>query len=297
MTFLVCVLLAAAIWTVNSLNNLHTTTVTLPIVYLNGTVHPKNGDLPENLKLELKGTGFALLRFVSRCNDFKIIPHVFHNDAKDTVLSSMNALEPLLREFGKEIEITGITPAQIFLAGKQMFSKKIAIKPIINLKFRESYVQTGPAVTIPDSVMIFSSTPIPATMNSISTETISASQVEKNYFRSVKLSMPAGDFHLINNEAWLLVPVEKGTELTLEVPIKSLSGYSTERYIPSVVKITCMVPLSKYNFTKSDQFNAIPSKRSVDGNKVLINITHAPYWASQLSWEPTTVNRLLKQVN
>lgn len=294
-TFLACLFLATGIWVLNSLNNSHSTIVRIPVNIDPAGRKTAGAALPDFLEMEVKARGFTLISFLSRTRKYKINVLEKSNLSNDTVLSSMDAVWPLLNEFGKEIEITRISPQQFFLSGNKAFSKKLAVKGNYKLICKPSFLAAGPSVFYPDSVYIFSSSPIPETLSAIYAKPVVFENVDQPVFKRLAFQIPEGDYHLSSKETWLYIPIEPGTEINLEVPLISKNKYASEIFIPSLIKVTCLVPLSKFTATKADLFSFETKATAINTDRVIVRLTHAPYWAGKIRWEPNTVNRFLKQ--
>lgn len=292
-----CVVLAACIWVINSLNNQHVMTIRIPVRYELHFNTASRSQVPDFLELDVKARGFTLLEFLSVSRRYKINPFENPSQFNDTVLSSMDAVWPLVRSFGKEIEITRISPKQFFLSDNKAFSKKVAIKGNFRIRFKPSYLASGPSIFYPDSVFIFSSAKIPAELTEIFSENIVFENADKNIFRKLALRLPKGDYQLSQQESWLYVPVEQGTEISLDAPIISINKFASEIFIPNTVKVTCLVPLSKYSLTKSALFSFETQASSLNRDKAIIRLKRSPYWATKIRWEPSTVHRYTKKLN
>jgi len=290
-SFILCILLAAFIWVINSLNNSHTSEVTIPIIYdkeiEKNSAHP----LPPSVHLEVKGRGFKLWSFKKAAKKYSIQTSYLSSRAKDTVISSKEALFSLLNDFNKDIEITGVQPAQLIFSGFHFQSKKLAVKGSYKLEFNAPFMQSGPSVYYPDSVTVYSNNKIPESLNEIYAETIHQKKIHQKVFRRVQLIKPNSEYRLLQNEAWLYVPVEEGTEIELEVPLQTQHG---ELLIPSQVRLTCLTPLSKYNQMHPSLFRIRPRAEKSTGDKVIVEVSHAPYWVSRVQIEPVIARRLMK---
>ncbi len=294
-TFLLFVLLSAVIWTINALSKDQITTIHIPITYPGEQSQELQSGLPHELIFNAKGKGFFLMQFMTKTENFRIVPKSISNPLRDTVISSLQALAPVLEDFQGKIEIRNLQPEQLLLSGRKMFSKKVAIQPRFRATYLPAFVQKGPAITQPDSILLFSTAPIPDTLVRISTIINEATGLDKTLFRRTRLELPNGNFHVAQNDIWFLLPVEKGTEITLEVPIKNNRIFQHESFIPSTVKLTCRVPLSRFHQTKAENFLLLPTQPSIDGEKMLIEVIKAPYWASSIRIEPGVVNRIITE--
>jgi hypothetical protein len=290
-SFLICVLLAAFIWVINALNEVHSSTIVIPIEYDNETLKNSTHPLPPSVQLEVKGRGFSLWNFNGEARKYKILTPYLTSRTSDTIISTKEALSGLLQYYSKDISVVDIKPAQLIFSGVEFYSKKLAVKGEFTLNFQTPYLQSGPSVYYPDSIWVYSNEKIPEHLNDIVAETVSAKEVSRPVFKRVKLIKPFPDYRLLQNDVWLLVPVEEGTEIELDVPIQARYG---EMFIPSTVKVTCLVPMSKYPLTHLKQFKVAQLRNAGEGEKAFVQVTHSPYWASRVMHTPQLVKKLTK---
>jgi hypothetical protein len=290
-SFTLCVLLAAFIWVINALNNVHSTSVIIPIIYDKEISKNSTHPLPPSIHIDVKGRGFSLWSFHNAARNFSIQTPYLNSRTKDTVISSKDAISSLLYDFSKEITISEIKPAQLIFSGVKFYSKKLAVKGNFKLSFQTPFIQSSPSIYYPDSVWVYSNNKIPPSVTDIYAETVTEKNVSHSIFKKVKLKKPFETYRLLQNNVWLMVPVEEGTEIELDVPIQAKYG---ELFIPSSVQVTCMVPMSKYNQTHHKQFKVVQMKGTGSDDKAFIEVLHAPYWASRVMVEPQHVNKLTK---
>ena len=290
-SFTLCVLLAAFIWVINALNNVHSTSVTIPIIYDKEISKNSTHPLPPSIHVDVKGRGFSLWSFHNAARNFSINTPYLNSRTKDTVISSKDAISSLLYDFSKEMTISEIIPAQLVFSGVEFYSKKLAVKGDFKLNFQTPFIQSGPSIYYPDSVWVYSNNQIPSSVTDIVAEMVTEKNVSHSVFKKVNLKKPFETYRLLQSDVWLMVPVEEGTEIELDVPIQTKYG---ELFIPSSVQVTCMVPMSKYNQTHFKQFKVVQIKGTGSDDKAFVEVVHAPYWASRVMVEPQLVNKLTK---
>ncbi|MBL7924901.1 MAG: hypothetical protein JNL88_11940 [Bacteroidia bacterium] len=296
LSFAFCLLLAAFIWLINALNNTYSSSVSVPILYSKTNPEQPARNLPDHIHLEVRGKGFALWSFKRKAKGFSIHTEGFSGRMKDTVLDSRAALEPLLTDFTKTLDIEKLEPEQLIFSGRPYFSKKLAVRGAVNVRFKQPMVQSGPAVFYPDSINVFSGALIPDSLKTISVEAVTIESAEKAVFKRLRLKLPGKDFRSTHQDAWLYVPAEEGTEIKLEVPVYAGPLNDGDLYIPSYVILSCMVPLSKYNLTHPSRFRVQPAATFPEANRVPLLLSHAPYWASHIDYEPKLVQKLKKKL-
>ncbi|MBK7964092.1 MAG: hypothetical protein IPK10_01370 [Bacteroidetes bacterium] len=290
-SFLLCVLLAAFIWVINALNETHSSSVVIPIVYDKEISKNSTHPLPPSIQVEVKGRGFSLWGFNREARKYTIHTPYLTSRTKDTIISTKDAIFGLMHNYSKDISVVDIKPSQLIFSGVEFYSKKLAVKGAFELNFQTPYIQSGPSIYYPDSIWVYSNEKIPTEISDIIAETVIVKNVSHQVFKKVKLKKPFPNYRLLQNNAWLLVPVEEGTEISLEVPIQTQYG---ETFIPSSVTVTCLVPMSKYPLTHPKKFRVSHLKDVGDHEKAFVQVTHAPYWANRIMYTPQLVHKLTK---
>lgn len=305
-TFTICVLLAGAIWTVNQLNNTFTVTASIP---LTGTTSSRTltptSSLPRTIQIEVKGRGFTLLRFFRATSAYSISPADASSSARKDIVSVRDLLTPLTSPFGKELEVLRLEPSELILNEKMLHSRKVPVRAVDDLGFSPDHVKSGPSVTLPDSIIIYSEKPLRNDINVLFTEPVKAKLVSGPYFSKVKLRDPGMGIRLSQDSVWIYVPVERGTEVSLKIPVKpsvrlqqgTRQSFTEgeELFLPRHVTVTCRIPLSRYSSTVESAFKAEAVRTAVSGDRVLVSIVTAPFWAGNIRWEPTTVHHLTRK--
>ena len=173
LSFLLCVLLAAGIWVVNALNKTQQCTVDVSINYDQSWLKSwSSGDQPSKLTATLSGRGFDLANFLFKNHrlEVKINQEGLFNSNKE--LSSMDLVHSIFSKYLNTIYIDHISPAIITLPSRKSFFKKVAVKPKFDISLKPEFMISGPAVCVPDSVLLSSSNEFPDTLKTIFTITI-----------------------------------------------------------------------------------------------------------------------------
>lgn len=291
-SFSICLLLATAIWTINTLNKEHQTDIKVKLLYSNSNFKIQQHGMPLNeITLTLKGRGFDLAEYLLfKCNDEIEINSngIFKSNEK---ISTASLLEAEIIKFKGAIKIDKIFPEIVSLPTRKSYFKKVAIKPIIKFNYKKMYMQSGPMVTVPDSLMLSSTTPIPESLTSLNTMPLSVSQVDDFVFRSTIPDLrDLPNYIPEKSKIWILVPVEMGTECVLNIPIATSESNRYIKFIPSTVSVKCRVPLSKYEQTTPELFK-VYAKLNPDGtSNAIVSLSVRPSWADQISWQPASVD-------
>jgi hypothetical protein len=135
------------------------------------------GEPPSSLELTVNSYGYTLVRYyVSR----RLMPIVFDvnsfslNRLPDTetrnfyILSSV-AANRISGQLGADIEILDIRPDTLFFSFTDMTSRKLPVKPVLDLDFDEQFMVKGNIDVEPDSVTVHGPASVIDTMKFVPT--------------------------------------------------------------------------------------------------------------------------------
>ncbi len=98
----------------------------------------------------------------------------------------------------------------------------------------------------------------------------------------------------------ITIPIEEYTEKTLEIPVTcpNLPRRYTLRTFPSVVKVSCNVPLSRFKDVSADDFEIRVSftdlEQSTSGTLPLL-LNKKPSWVDAATISPDRIEFILEQ--
>ena len=293
LSFLLCVLLAAGIWVVNALNKTQQCTVDVSINYDQSWLKSwSSGDQPSKLTATLSGRGFDLANFLFKNHrlEVKINQEGLFNSNKE--LSSMDLVHSIFSKYLNTIYIDHISPAIITLPSRKSFFKKVAVKPKFDISLKPEFMISGPAVCVPDSVLLSSTNEFPDTLKTIFTITIKKEMVKNPVFSTALISIPE-NLNIIAEvkSVWMYIPVEEATEKVIETTLLPdfIHGGNVE-LVPSVVKLTCRVPISRYDQTTANRFLVVANVANDKQKQAVVSVKNAPFWADHISFKPATVD-------
>lgn len=100
----------------------------------------------------------------------------------------------------------------------------------------------------------------------------------------------------------ITIPIEEFTEKTLEIPVlcTDLPPHYTLRTFPSVAKVTCSIPLSRFKDLSEDAFEIRFSFKDLEQNvsgSLPIQLTKKPDWVNSVALVPDKIEFILEQNN
>lgn len=289
-SFILCFFIASGIWIVNTLNKEHVTETGIK-VRLNSPIAFKNDASKATVivTVQLKGRGFDLAEFLLFKSNEPLV--INGNNINSGKISVQQTIESLLKTCGNKLTVEHVNPAYITLPNGMAYTKRVALVPTYQISFKNMFMQSGPAVAYPDSITLSSSTPIDSNLTSIKTLPISELNVDRPVFRSTTLDLISHQ-NLIPEQVklWVYVPIEIGTDISVDVSVSSLQSDRYLKFIPSQVTIKCRVPISRFEETKASMFKVDAQLNRNGSSKAIIRIIEKPFWADQVKWSPAVVD-------
>ncbi|HRG13632.1 MAG TPA: YbbR-like domain-containing protein, partial [Macellibacteroides fermentans] len=126
-------------------------------------------------------------------------------------------------------------------------------------------------------------------------------KARKTFTRTFNL-LPVKGARFEPEQVTITFPIEEYTEKTLNIPIqcKTLPQNLTLRTFPSMVQVTCNVPLSRFNQLKESDFAAEINYSDLEQNisgTVSIKLTKKPNWIQSPTVHPDKIEFILEQNN
>lgn len=263
--YLIFVLFATVFWFLNALSKDYTTTVSYPVNYVG---FPKDKvlikELPEELSMDVKGYGFALLRYkistaflpitfnINSYTDNKLVK----NNILNYTIITDNIKNKISKKLSKDIQIIKISPDTIGLHFSRIIKKKVPIKPSVDITFANQYAQNGQITVSPDSVTIDAPSVYIDTIKFVETNLINFKDLNKSVKRNVSINKKEGVKYEFTRTV-VNIPVDQFIESTKEVKIEILNipDNIRLRLFPDKIKINYRVGLSNFRNITEEDFN------------------------------------------
>lgn len=194
LSYMMCVVIAAILWFLNALNKEYTSEITYPVKY---TDFPKGkylvSTLPKSISLEIKATGFSLLRYRISTSFLPITLDV--NGYSNHLLEKNNILEYTLQlknikdkisnQLNSDIKLLDIKPQEIDFKFSYAVSRKVPVHPIVDYKLKKQYILKNKINVTPDSILITGPAIIVDTLKYIPTEHWNIGEIKKDISKDI----------------------------------------------------------------------------------------------------------------
>jgi len=304
---LVCFFVSIVFWFLIAMSKTYTDKFIFPVRYIN---FPDQrivvNDLPKTITLSVKTSGFSILsyRFAKTREPVTIDVSTSlqgNMDLKKDMIAvpSKSFAEDFNQQLGSEYVITGFAPDSIMFSFSNKMSKRVPVILQSKLTLEKQFDTTGNALIQPDSVTISGPGAMIADVAFVKTGLLQLSNVKG----SVRTKLPLVTDHLITTdveEVTVLIPVEKFTEGSTEVPVHSINvqkGYALKTF-PDKVKVQYRVSLSKYNEVRPEMFDAVVDATGLPDDRtrqLKVKLATVPKFIRSVSIEPEKTDYILRK--
>ncbi len=309
-TYLVFVFIATIFWFLNALSKDYTTTVSYPVNYKN---LPKDKilirELPDKLFLEVKGGGFALLRYKISTAFQPINLNVSHQlnnkKAKNNRLCYvMNTNDNKIRsnishQLNKDIKLIKISPDTIGLYFANIIQKKVPVFPNTDITFANQFSLNGKITTQPDSIIASGPSTIIDTLTKVYTSLLKFNNLDRSAKRNTSL-FQIENTSFSNKRVVVNIPIDRYTETTQHIEIIALNTPDSLnlRLFPDKITINYRVGLNNFNKIDEKDFRATVNFEDLttQSNFLKIKLEEYPENIKDIKISPSQVEFIIEKI-
>lgn len=303
-TFLICVLVSAFLWTIIKLSDEYTIQTTFKVCYVNV---PSDKYMSENCafnqKVTITDSGFKLIRYYlvrisKRVVKISLaeIPYRYENEYESYSYSGRYVCQAVADFLGVSVNGISISDNTIYFNMQNLKMKRVPVELNTNLTFqKQNQLYSKPVIT-PDSVDIFGYEKIVDTISSIKTELITATNINKDFTRTVRINLLDGLVNSTTETVDVFFDVEPFTEANYDVKVRSISDEDV-RFFPEQVSVKCMVPLKDYPSINNGSFTIMIDEDQLANHEQLLRyrIVNRPSNVNIIKCEPEEIEYIIIQ--
>ena len=264
--FLVCLAMSSFLWLLLSLEKRYTSRISVPVSYVE---FPKDkqlsGLLPQKFDLIVDAYGYTLLSYKLWLpfspviiNVSELIDNIYDRGNKlKYIIYTVSHKEEIEKQISSEIRILSIKPDSLVFNFSKIITRKIKVKPNLNLSFENQYSLMDEPITIPDSILVSGQKNLMDTLKFVFTNVRIHSKLSHSLEEKVALKAISG-LKMLVKEVNLNISVEQNTEVNFDVPIQITNKPANIilKTFPGKVKVSCRIGLSKYKKLDASFFRA-----------------------------------------
>ena len=304
---LVFIAIAGFLWFLQALENSYVSVIENPVRF---TRLPENKtlirDLPKKISLEVKGTGFAVLRHnwdLSKTPiriDFRELTTAEQRDQQNLLIwiPSQVYRQKIIDQIGN-FEVLSIYPDTLIFEFSAVQSKKVPVKPNLGYELEKQYMLKVPVKVEPDSITITGPGKILDTINFIQTDLLKLKKVSGPVIRNLIIKKTSDQLRYSESRVVIRLEVEQYTEKTLKVPVipVNVPDSLTMKVFPAQISLSFRVVVSEFDKITHDQFRIFADYRDlVPGKENLkVILSRFPLFIEQIRLQPETVEFILER--
>lgn len=278
LTFFVFLAISTALWLLIKLSQEYTTQSSFTLQIEDVPCDKWIASPTQSVKFAFETDGFItlahnLIREQKRTVSISLNEVPYRSESGTSYSFSSNYVaERLAERLG--IEVTDITmnDATIYFDMEELKSKVVPVTLKEDLHLQQQYGRYGLPIITPASVTLYGTEEMLSKIQAIETQLLVKENLSQSFSETVPLNLLDGAIRCNVNEVEVKVDIEKYTEIDLEVPINPIDSLEI-RFIPSAVKVKCLVAIKDYAKTNADAFSAFPDSADFANRNPLLHIS------------------------
>ncbi len=302
--FSVFVVIAAIFWFLSAMNQVYTTRIDYKVKFINfpEDVRPASA-VPEKLLVTIKGFGYDLIGKTGNAShpleiDIKKYAVRDKNDKSKLILST-HLLSNSFFSDATGINIVSVDPEIITFKVEKLKTKKVPVKATLDLSFEPLFMQSNNISLIPDSLTVSGTEKTIKKILFVETDSLKFSDLSDTLTIFADLKKING-IRFSKNKVKIIVPVEKYTENSVNVPLQVKNCPDSLKLItfPDEIKVTYKVVLSQFKFVKNKDFILTVDYNDIKTNhpdKLKITIDSYPEFIKSVQISPEYTDYIIEK--
>ena len=302
--FFFFVLLSLGFWLLQSLQQEYEIEINIPVRYKNIPPDISFTETPPQVVIaKVKDKGSVLLNY-SFGRSFVPIETNMKNQAEKSgsISISKKAIEnDIQKQLLATTSLVTFEPQHIEAAYSKRIKKEIPVVFNGTIQTNPGFHVSGNITISPMNISVYASDVVLDTLNQAKTVFTEIKKGNKTITKTVQLQK-VSEATYDPTSVTITIPIEEFTEKTLEIPVlcTDLPPHYTLRTFPSVAKVTCSIPLSRFKDLSEDAFEIRFSFKDLEQNvsgSLPIQLTKKPDWVSSVALVPDKIEFILEQNN
>ena len=299
LTFIVFLTISTVLWFLIKLSKDYTTQSSFTLQIEDVPSDKWISSPTQTVKFAFEADGFLtlahnLIREQKRTVSISLDGVPYRHEGDITYSFSSNYVAEILAE-RLSINITDISmsDATIYFNMENLKSKVVPVTLNDDIRLQRQYERYGLPIITPASVTIYGSPEMLDSIQTVETRTLFKENLSQSITESVPLNLMDGAIHCNVDKVEVSINIEKFTEKDIEIPIQSPDSLNI-RFIPSSIKVKCMVAIKDYAQTTSDVFTATVNTSEIAERNPLLHVSlESPGNVQVLSATPERVEYII----
>ncbi|WP_457615624.1 CdaR family protein [Lutibacter sp.] len=254
--FLFFIVLTSIIWLLMELSKSYTSTVTFSVKYVNLPEGKLLQSTPVNkLDIDIKAPGFTLLKYKISEHPISLNLGSLTKKNKKYYFLPNKQLSFIKSKLSGDVEPVSVLKDTIFIDLGVKLSKKVPVKPTINLAFKLGYNLVSNLQITPDSITISGPQKYVDSIQELSTSVVNLEDIHKDIRLSLPIQLPAKKTNVKLSASKVAIEgkVEKFTEGSFTIPVTFINKPDSVSITPLPKEIEVIYQTGLSNFNKINE--------------------------------------------
>ena len=300
LTFLVFLLISAALWFLIKLTKDYTTQTEFTVVYTEVPASKWISTPEQQVKLSFVADGFATLRHnlvrpQRRVVTVSLNEVPYRLEGGNTYsYSTQYVAERVADWLGVPSGNVTVNDDKQFFNMEELQSKEVPVEVPIDVKTQRQYYVYGDPQVEPALVTVYGPKNVLDTLKSVRTAVFSAANASDRLTQTLSIDYYGGMVRSEQATVEVTVEVEQYTETDIEVPVKVTDTVNC-RFFPETMKVKCLVPIRDFANVNAASFLVLADTAQLHRLEPLLDIrfTKVPEHVQVMKTEPDQVEYLI----
>ena len=300
LTFLVFLLISAALWFLIKLTKEYTSQTEFTVVYTEVPVSKWISTPEQQVKLSFVADGFATLRHnlvrpQRRVVRVSLDEVSYRLEGGNTYsYSTQYVAEQVADWLGVPSSNVTVNDDKQYFNMEELQSKEVPVVVPIDVKTQRQYHVYGDPQVEPALVTVYGPKNVLDTLKSVRTAVFTAANAAGRLTQTLPIDYYGGMVRSEQATALVTVEVEQYTETDIEVPVKVTDTVNC-RFFPETMKVKCLVPIRDFANVTAASFLVLADTAQLHRLEPLLDIrlTKVPEHVQVIKTEPDQVEYLI----
>jgi YbbR domain-containing protein len=301
LVFITCLLMAIAAWLFLALKNKYVYTAKTVLIYKNvpqkRAFHALQSD---TVDLQVEGTGWQLLFARLRVKPQSISISLEKLNNRNFILFS-EQLYNVNQQLETSQKIISVKPDTLYFDFSEKKTKRVPVRLVCDFSFAKQYGISNDISIIPEYVTVSGPEKELAKIREWYTDTLKLSNLQVTSVSRINMTQNRmKNVSIFPPSAEVKVPVDEFTEKIIELNLSVINNkqFHDIKLYPKKIKLTILVPLSRYTEIDEDFIDAvvdINDWKINSHNKLRVKLTRFPDYCKVVRIDPAKVDFIIEK--
>jgi hypothetical protein len=305
--FLICLIIATALWFIKAMEKTYETSVFLPVKYTN---IPRNNVLvnppPSKLEVKIRAPGFTLIKHKIGLTltpiSLNIRPYYIGNeekrDASQFIILSDKFITQISDQINQDIKVLDVFPDTLFFHYDFLTEKKVKVISRIQINCQNQHFLSDSITITPSVINVRGPISIMDTLSGVSTAAIKFNDLAITTQSTVPLEKD-NQLEYSVNKVNVEIPVSQFTEYNEKIVVNTFNIPDHLNLItfPGKINVSCLIAFDKFKIINSNDFIVGVDYNDISSSSktLTVKVYKQPDFIKSLQIQPSQVEYIIKK--